>query len=166
MNFTIAIDAMGGDKAPEVIIQGLKIVAQRYPIVNFLLYGEENKVRPYLSLPSSLEERITFIPCQEVITAETKPSAAIRGLPNSSMRQAILAVVEGRAQGVVSAGNTGAYMALAKILLKTMPGIDRPAPGDCSRLRPHPGKIPRRRSTVRPSRVRAQKTRPRGVGAV
>lgn len=127
VNFTIAIDAMGGDKAPEIIIQGLKIVAQRYPFVNFLLYGEEKKVKSLLSLPKLLEERVTFIPCQDIITAETKPSAAIRGLPNSSMRQAILAVVEGRAQGVVSAGNTGAYMALAKILLKTMPGIDRPA---------------------------------------
>lgn len=127
VSFTIAIDAMGGDKAPEVIIQGLKIIAQRYPAVNFLLYGDEKKVKPLLSLPKTLGERITFIPCQEVITAETKPSTAIRGLPNSSMRQAILAVVEGRAQGVVSAGNTGAYMALAKILLKTMPGIDRPA---------------------------------------
>lgn len=127
MNFTLSIDTMGGDRAPEIIIQGLVRAAQRYPFVHFLLYGNEVQVKPLLSSEKTLKDRVTFIHCKDIIAPETKPSAAIRGLPDSSMRQAILAVAEGRADGVVSAGNTGAYMALAKILLKTMPGIDRPA---------------------------------------
>ena len=127
MSFTISIDTMGGDRAPEVIIQGLVIAAQRFPFVNFLLYGDEDRVKPILFSEKALRDKATFIHCKDIITPETKPSAALRGLPDSSMRQAILAVAEGRADGVVSAGNTGAYMALAKILLKTMPGIDRPA---------------------------------------
>ncbi|HUX80385.1 MAG TPA: phosphate acyltransferase PlsX [Alphaproteobacteria bacterium] len=127
MILTLAVDAMGGDHAPGVIIQGVVTAAQRYPFVQFLLYGDQRTVEPLLAKASTLAGKITFIPCDEIITAETKPSAALRGLPNSSMRQAILAVAEGRAQGVISAGNTGAYMALAKVLLKTMPGIDRPA---------------------------------------
>ncbi len=127
MTFILAVDAMGGDKAPGVIIQGLCMAAQRYPSFHFLLYGDAKVVEPLLAQTKTLLGKVTFIACKETITADTKPSAAIRGLPNSSMRQAILAVAEGRAQGVISAGNTGAYMALAKLLLKTMPGVDRPA---------------------------------------
>ncbi len=127
MKVTLSVDAMGGDRAPEVIIQGLVIAAQRYPFVHFLLYGDQRVVEPLLVSTKELAEKVTFVPCTEIIRSDTKPSAALRNLPNSSMRQAILAVVEGRAQGVISAGNTGAYMALAKMLLKTMPGIDRPA---------------------------------------
>lgn len=127
MTITLSVDAMGGDKAPAVVIQALVTAAQRYPSVHFLLYGDPQAVTPLLAQKKALAEKVTFIPCEEVIGPDTKPSAAVRGLPNSSMRQAIKAVVEGRAQGVISAGNTGAYMALAKMLLKTMPGIDRPA---------------------------------------
>lgn len=127
MTVTLSIDAMGGDKAPIVIIKGLEIAAQRYPFVQFLLYGEKEIVQPLLVHSKILKEKVTFVACGESIKPETKPSAAIRGMPNSSMRQSIKAVVEGKAQGVISAGNTGAYMALAKLLLKTIPGIDRPA---------------------------------------
>lgn len=127
MTITLSIDAMGGDKAPWVIVQGLEIAAQRYPFVHFLLYGEKKTVEPLLIKSKMLTGRVTFIDCREVVTPDTKPSAAIRGLPDSSMRQSIKAVADGKAQGVISAGNTGAYMALAKLLLKTMQGIDRPA---------------------------------------
>ncbi len=127
MTIILSVDAMGGDNAPQMVIQGLAAAAKRYPIVHFLLYGDKKIVEPLLAQEKALEGKVTFIPCEEVITADTKPSAAIRGFPNSSMRQAIKAVAEGRAQGVISAGNTGAYMALAKIILKTIPGIDRPA---------------------------------------
>ncbi|MBA3814210.1 MAG: phosphate acyltransferase PlsX [Alphaproteobacteria bacterium] len=118
---------MGGDNAPGVVIQGLEIAVQRYPFVHFILYGTEEAVQPLLLDNKALTGRITFVSCSEVVSPETKPSLAVRGLPDSSMRQSIKAVAEGRAQGVISAGNTGAYMALAKMLLKTMPGIDRPA---------------------------------------
>jgi glycerol-3-phosphate acyltransferase PlsX len=110
-----------------MVIQGVATAAMRYPSVHFLLFGNETLITPLLAKEKILQERITVIHCDEVIFPETPPSAAIRGFPNSSMRQAILSVARGEAQGVVSAGNTGAYMVLAKILLKTMPGIDRPA---------------------------------------
>lgn len=127
MTLILSVDAMGGDKAPGIIIQGLVAAAQRYPFVHFLLYGDQKTVAPLLANKKMLASKVTFIPCQDIITPDTKPSTAIRNLPDSSMRQAIKAVADGRAQGVISAGNTGAYMALAKMLLKTMPGIDRPA---------------------------------------
>lgn len=127
MTITLAIDAMGGDKAPGIILQGLEVAALRYPFVQFMLYGDSLQVEPLLRESRSLAGRVEFFHCSQVVTAETKPSAAVRGLPDSSMRQAIKAVADGRAHGVISAGNTGAYMALAKLQLKTMPGIDRPA---------------------------------------
>ena len=127
MAITLSIDAMGGDKAPGVIIQGLEVAAQRYPFVHFILYGTKEAVEPLLVNNKILAEKVTFVACSEIVSPETKPGVAVRGLPDSSMRQSIKAVAEGRAQGVISAGNTGAYMALAKLLLKTMPGIDRPA---------------------------------------
>ena len=127
MTIQLSVDAMGGDKAPLMVIQGLAIAAKRYPSVHFLLYGDQKAIEPLLAEEKTLKDKVTFIPCEEVITSETKPSAAIRGLPKSSMRQAIKAVAEGKAQAVISAGNTGAYMALSKTILKTMPGIDRPA---------------------------------------
>ena len=127
MTIIISVDGMGSDKGPAVVIQALATAAQRYPSVHFLLYGDRQAIEPLLAQKKILKEKVTFIHCEEAITSDTKPSTAIRGLPNSSMRQAIKAVAEGHAQGVISAGNTGAYMALAKILLKTMPGIDRPA---------------------------------------
>jgi phosphate acyltransferase len=127
VTLTLSVDAMGGDQAPRVIIQGVATAAQRYPFLRFLLYGDQKAVEPLLAQTKALSGKVTFIPCDDIVTPDTKPSTALRGLPNSSMRQAIMAVAEGRAQGVISAGNTGAYMALAKMLLKTMPGIDRPA---------------------------------------
>ncbi len=127
MKPTLSVDVMGGDKAPGVIIQGLEVAACRYPFVHFLLFGPHGTIEPLLAQRKGLAEKVTLIHCDEIITPDTKPSTVIRGLPNSSMRQAIKAVADGHAQGVISAGNTGAYMALAKMLLKTLPGIDRPA---------------------------------------
>lgn len=127
MTIHLAIDAMGGDKAPQVVIEGLAYVIKRHPSVHFLLFGDKDALTFLVAQNTPLDGKVTIIPCEEVISPDTKPSAAIRGFPDSSMRQAIKAVAEGRAHGVVSAGNTGAYMALAKMILKTMPGIDRPA---------------------------------------
>ncbi len=118
---------MGGDAAPLMVVKGLVAASERYPSVHFLVYGDKNAVEPLLALEKTLADKVTFVACTEEITPDTKPSAALRGFPDSSMRQAIKAVADGKAQGVISAGNTGAYMALAKLLLRTMPGIDRPA---------------------------------------
>lgn len=127
MSIRIAIDAMGGDQAPHIVIEGLSRVAQDFTDVTFQIYGSEVEVLPLLNSHQKLKFVSTFIPTTEVITADAKPSAVVRGFKDSSMRQAIMAVREERADGVVSAGNTGAYMALSKIALGTLEGIDRPA---------------------------------------
>lgn len=127
MQFSLAVDLMGGDQAPKAIIDGVSAASLRYPFVHFLLFGDADKVEFLLARAKTMEGKYTLVDCKEVITPEMKPSFALRGLPNSSMRQAIMAVVDGRAKGVISAGNTGAYMALAKMLIKTIPGIERPA---------------------------------------
>lgn len=119
---------MGGDKAPLVILKGIQNfrLKSTYQNVKFLLFGLES-VRPLLAAHNLDQPGIEFISCTEVITGDTEPRLAVRSLKDASMRRAIEAVAEGRAQGVVSAGNTGAYMVLSKLILKTLDGIQRPA---------------------------------------
>jgi phosphate acyltransferase len=124
---TIALDAMGGDAAPGIVLKGADIAGQRFPGVNYLLFGAEEMIRPLLVKLPTLSDRTTLIHTNEVVADDTKPSAALRSGRSSSMRLAIDAVADGRAAGVVSAGNTGALMAMAKFVLKMLPGIDRPA---------------------------------------
>jgi phosphate acyltransferase len=124
---TIALDAMGGDAAPGIVLKGADIARQRYPSVDYLMFGAEEMVRPLLAKLPALSDRTTLIHTNEVVADDTKPSAALRSGRGSSMRLAIDAVGDGRAAGVVSAGNTGALMAMAKFVLKMLPGIDRPA---------------------------------------
>jgi glycerol-3-phosphate acyltransferase PlsX len=124
---TIALDAMGGDGAPAIVLKGAEIALQRHPGVRYLLFGAEEVVRPLLAMLPALREAATMFHTSEVVAADAKPSLALRAGRQSSMRLAIDAVAEGRADGVVSAGNTGALMAMAKIALKMLPGIDRPA---------------------------------------
>lgn len=124
---TIALDAMGGDAAPGIVLKGADIARQRYPSVDYLMFGSEGKVAPLLAKLPALGERVSFIHTDEIVADDAKPSAALRSGRRSSMRLAIDAVAEGRASGVVSAGNTGALMAMAKFVLKMLPGIDRPA---------------------------------------
>ncbi len=124
---TIALDAMGGDNAPGVVIRGANIARQRHPDVDFLLVGREADIRQHLDRLKKLQEVVTILPAEDVIGGDVKPSTALRQGRNSSMRLAINAVAEGKAEGVVSAGNTGALMAMAKFVLKTLPGVDRPA---------------------------------------
>src|SRR5438477_2765119 len=124
---TIALDAMGGDHAPGVVLKGADIALVRYPGARFLLFGDESRVAPLLAKLPRLAKATTLQHTEEVVADDAKPSVALRAARRSSMRLAIEAVAEGRADGVVSAGNTGALMAIAKFVLKTMPGIDRPA---------------------------------------
>jgi glycerol-3-phosphate acyltransferase PlsX len=123
----IALDAMGGDQAPRIVLKGAEKALQRFPQVHFLLFGDEAKVRPLLAKTPRLEQAATIVHTDEMVTGDAKPSVALRTGRRSSMRLAIDAVAEGRAAAAVSAGNTGALMAMAKFVLKTMPGIDRPA---------------------------------------
>jgi glycerol-3-phosphate acyltransferase PlsX len=124
---TIALDAMGGDDAPYIVVRGANMARRRFPNVNFLLFGDEKRITPLMRKLKQLRERCTIRHTESLVTNEAKPSTALRQGRQSSMQLAINAVRDGEAQGVVSAGNTGALMAMSKISLKTLPGIDRPA---------------------------------------
>ena len=126
---TIALDAMGGDNAPEIVIDGVRRARQRFPHVDYLLFGDEKQIAPLLEPHPRLRETITLRHTDHFVSAEEKPSVALRQGRQTSMQLAINAVRDGEAAAVVSAGNTGALMAMAKITLKTLPGIDRPAIG-------------------------------------
>ncbi|WP_198375696.1 phosphate acyltransferase PlsX [Neoroseomonas rubea] len=124
--FSLAIDAMGGDAAPEVVLDGLELAAERHPDARFLLVGDEALVAGGLARRKRAARACSLRHAPDRISGDMKPTAALR-VRGSSMRVAIDAVAAGEAAGVVSAGNTGALMALAKIVIKTMPEIDRPA---------------------------------------
>jgi len=124
--FTLAIDGMGGDNAPDVIVQGIAVAAVRHPAAKFLLFGDEARLAPLLRRHARAAASCTVRHSPDVIGNDMKPTAALR-LRGASMRMAIDAVAAGEAAGVVSAGNTGALLALSKIIIKTLPGIDRPA---------------------------------------
>lgn len=124
--FALAVDAMGGDDAPAMVVAGLALAAERHSGGRFLLIGDEAKLVPLLAAYPRARAACTVRHADEVVTGDMKPTVALR-LRGSSMRLAIDAVASGEASGLVSAGNTGALMALAKIVIKTLSGIDRPA---------------------------------------
>ncbi|MBM3517412.1 MAG: phosphate acyltransferase PlsX [Alphaproteobacteria bacterium] len=124
---TIALDAMGGDKAPALVLRGAEIARVRFPDVHFILFGDEAKLRPLIAKRRRLKDRCEVRHAESLIGATDRPAQALRRGGQSSMRRAIDAVAEGEAGGVVSAGNTGALMAMAKHVLKTVRGIHRPA---------------------------------------
>ena len=117
---------MGGDAAPEVVLDGLELAAERHPDARFLLLGDEARVGAALALRKRAAKICSLRHAPETIPGDMKPTAALR-VRGSSMRMAIDAVAQGEASGIVSAGNTGALMALSKIVIKTMREIDRPA---------------------------------------
>ncbi len=118
---------MGGDNAPRAVLRGANIARKRFPNVQFLLFGPEGKLAPLLKRMARLRKAATIVDTPDFVGDQDKPSVALRSGKNTSMRKAIEAVRDGRAHGVVSAGNTGALMAMAKVVLRTLPGIDRPA---------------------------------------
>jgi glycerol-3-phosphate acyltransferase PlsX len=124
--FTLAVDAMGGDGAPDIVVAGLELSAERHPAARFLLVGDEARLAPLLARYKRAAAACTVRHAADVIAGDLKPTAALR-MRGASMRLAIDAVAAEEAYGVVSAGNTGALMALAYIVIKTLPGIDRPA---------------------------------------
>lgn len=123
----IALDAMGGDQAPGLVIRGAALALARNPSLRFLIFGDQARIQPLLDQHPDLAKVSTLRHCTDVITPDMKPSLALRQGRQSSMRLAINAVAEGEAASIVSAGNTGALMALAKFVLRMLPGIDRPA---------------------------------------
>lgn len=124
---TLALDAMGGDNAPEAIIRGANIARKRYPTLQFILVGDEKRLIRLVRRKRKLRERVSIRHTSDVVASDTRPSQAIRSGRTSSMWLAIDAVRSGEADGVVSAGNTGALMAMAKLQLRTLHGIHRPA---------------------------------------
>ncbi len=125
-NLVISIDAMGGDNSPRVVIEGLVEASLKNPDVRFLVYGDEGKVKPLLNKYPRLKEKCELRHATEVVRNEDKPSQVIRNR-NTSMYMAIDAVRRGEAKAIVSAGNTGALMAISKLSLKTIQKIHRPA---------------------------------------
>jgi len=123
----IAIDAMGGDTGPAVIVAGAALAFERRDDLSFLLFGDEAAIRRELAHHPALARVSDVVHCDDVISGDEKPTQAIRRAKTTSMGVAIAAVKEGAAQAMVSGGNTGAMMAMSKLALRTMPGIDRPA---------------------------------------
>ncbi len=124
---TVALDCMGGDRAPQIVIEGADMIASSNHDIHFLLFGDSKKITPILQNCRYLKGRYTLSHTEEFISSDEKPSVALRKGIKSSMRLAINAIKDGEADVVVSAGNTGALMAISKVVLRPLPSIDRPA---------------------------------------
>jgi glycerol-3-phosphate acyltransferase PlsX len=124
----IALDAMGGDHGPSVVVPGAELALEQHPDSEFIIFGDEAVIAPFLAAAPRLKNAARVVHTDVAIRMDDKPSQALRsGRWKSSMWLAIDAVKKGEADVAVSAGNTGALMAMAKVNLKTMPGIERPA---------------------------------------
>jgi glycerol-3-phosphate acyltransferase PlsX len=124
----IALDAMGGDHGPSVVVPGADIALEQHPDSTFILFGDQAKVEPLLAAHPRLKSNARLVHTDVAIRMDDKPSQALRnGRWKSSMWLAIDAVKKGEADVAISAGNTGALMAMAKFNLKMLPGIERPA---------------------------------------
>jgi phosphate acyltransferase len=127
-DLTIALDTMGGDFGPETVIPGAELAAIRHPGFRFLLFGDKVVIGPLLDKYPRLKGCSEIRHCDISVGMDEKPSQALRhGRGKSSMWQTIDAVRNGHAHAAVSAGNTGALMAMSRFILKTLPGISRPA---------------------------------------
>jgi glycerol-3-phosphate acyltransferase PlsX len=128
MSVTVAVDAMGGDHGPSVTVPAALAFLEERPDAYVILVGLEPALSQALAhAKSSAKSRVSIHACTEVVAMDEPPADALRRKKDSSMRVAINLVKDGMAQACVSAGNTGALMAIARFVLKTLPGIDRPA---------------------------------------
>ena len=124
----IALDAMGGDFGPDVVVPAAAKILSRNDALRIVLVGDEERLRACAQKNKiKLDDKLTVQHASEVVEMHDEPAFAMRKKKDSSMRVAINLVHDGQADAVVSAGNTGALMATAKFVLKTLPGIDRPA---------------------------------------
>lgn len=125
---TIAVDAMGGDHGPPVSVAGIALSSVRHPDARFLLFGDERQIQPEIDKHAELKDKAEIVHTDVAVAMDARPSQALKqGRWKSSLWLALEAVKRGDADVVISAGNTGALMAMAKFCLKTVPGIDRPA---------------------------------------
>ena len=125
--YTIALDAMGGDQAPDAIVSGAIEALRRYEDIRVILAGPEARLEALLTKAEDVRNRVEILPADDVIAMDESPMLAVRQKVNSSMVQAMLAVREGRAGAVVSAGNTGALLAGGMLRIGRIQGIERPA---------------------------------------
>ncbi len=127
-NVTIALDAMGGDRGPSVVLSAAVTMLQKNSFLHIIMVGKTDVLEPMMQrYHSAFGNRLELVPASQVVLMDELPSQALRGKKDSSMRVAINLVKSGRADACVSAGNTGALMATARFVLKTVSGIDRPA---------------------------------------
>lgn len=122
----IALDAMGGDNAPDSVISGADISKGQYPHIDMLFFGDEARIRPLLAQTKYLRDA-SITHTLDAVSPDDTASQAVRRGRSTSMWLAIAAVADGSADAVVSAGNTGALMAMSKLQLRTMQGVTRPA---------------------------------------
>ncbi|MBD8035464.1 phosphate acyltransferase PlsX [Solibacillus sp. A46] len=119
----IAVDGMGGDNAPQAIVEGVLLALDDFQNITIDLYGDEQKMAPYLKE----HNRLTIVHCSEVVEAEDDPARAVRRKKDSSMARMLDAVAEGKADACLSAGNTGALMAGGLFKVGRIDGVSRPA---------------------------------------
>ncbi len=128
--YRIAIDGMGGDHAPHSVIKGIDLFLSSNDSKDhnhFLIFGSQKELHPLIQQTKYLKKCYDIIHCDQIVENHTKPLNALRSFRESSMARAVKAVQEGEADAVISSGNTGAYMAFSKVILKTFSFIDRPA---------------------------------------
>lgn len=126
-NLVLSIDGMGGDHAPAIVVEGIEIAARQDSDLRFLIHGDAQKLNALLDHAPTAKAASKIVPAEKAIGMEVKPSQALRQAKGSSLSNAVAAVKSGEAHAVVSAGNTGAYMAIAMLSLRTMEGVHRPA---------------------------------------
>ncbi len=124
---TLAIDAMGGDKGPAIAVYGVKTALENLPNLKVILFGDKDQLVPIIKKAQLDRSRIEIHHTPDFITHGMKPSVAFRKMKNSSMALAVAAVKEGKADAVVSAGNTGALVAFGLFTFRMLPGVGRPA---------------------------------------
>ncbi len=128
MQYTIAVDAMGGDFGPEITVPASIQVLDKHPNIQIILVGKKEEINKSLNkFDNKHHQRLTVHPASQVVQMDESPQSALKNKKDSSMRVSINLVKSHDADACVSAGNTGALMATARFVLKTLPGIDRPA---------------------------------------
>jgi glycerol-3-phosphate acyltransferase PlsX len=123
----LALDGMGGDHAPEVVVDGAAIARERYPGTTFLLFGDQARLKPLVDRKKNLLQSLEIVQADDVVSADDKPTHALRRRRQSSMWLAVDAAAQGRADSVVSAGNTGALLAISMFAMRMLEGAHRPA---------------------------------------
>ncbi|MBN3859587.1 phosphate acyltransferase PlsX [Neisseriaceae bacterium PsAf] len=123
----LSVDAMGGDVGLDVTLPGCRLFLEQTPDVHLILVGDESKIKEKIVQYQLLKDKISIQHASEVVQMDDSPQSALKNKKDSSMRVAINLVKEKKATAAVSAGNTGALIAMSKYVLKTLPGISRPA---------------------------------------